>query len=92
MKTHSASNMVACIFMLVCVCVCSQGPVLDWINAVQAMQDLKMEIPVNLKVIYCKTVQELSFFALRVSNNADLYQAVAELVHMQHCLDYRITL
>ena len=63
--------MVACIFMLVCitcvcVCVCFQGPVLDWINAIQAMQDLKMEIPVNLKVIYCKTVQELSFFALRV--------------------------
>ena len=49
------------------------------------MQDLKMEIPVNLKVIYCKTVQGLSFFALRVGNNADLYQAVAELVHVQHC-------
>ena len=46
----------------VCVSVCFQGPVLDWINAIQAMQDLKMEIPVNLKVTYCKTVQEQTQF------------------------------
>ena len=25
---------------------------LDWINAVQAMQELQMEIPVNLKVMF----------------------------------------
>ncbi|KAL8589235.1 Metallopeptidase M20 [Nucella lapillus] len=29
-----------------------KGPVLDWINAVQAMQELKMDIPVNLKFIF----------------------------------------
>lgn len=29
-----------------------KGPVLGWINAIQAMQDLKMEIPVNLKFIF----------------------------------------
>lgn len=28
-----------------------KGPVLDWINAVEAMKELKMEIPVNLKFI-----------------------------------------
>nr|KAG5702359.1 hypothetical protein BaRGS_002141 [Batillaria attramentaria] len=26
-----------------------KGPVLDWINAIQAMQELKMDVPVNLK-------------------------------------------
>ncbi|KAK7098494.1 cytosolic non-specific dipeptidase-like [Littorina saxatilis] len=29
-----------------------KGPVLDWINAVQAMQELKMDIPVNLKFVF----------------------------------------
>lgn len=29
-----------------------KGPVLDWINAIQAMQDLKMDVPVNLKFIF----------------------------------------
>ncbi|XP_076450715.1 cytosolic non-specific dipeptidase-like [Babylonia areolata] len=29
-----------------------KGPVLDWINAVEAMQELKMDIPVNLKFVF----------------------------------------
>ncbi|KAK7490769.1 hypothetical protein BaRGS_00017998 [Batillaria attramentaria] len=29
-----------------------KGPVLDWINAIQAMQELKMDVPVNLKFVF----------------------------------------
>lgn len=29
-----------------------KGPVLDWINAIEAMQELEMEVPVNLKFIF----------------------------------------
>ena len=28
-----------------------KGPVLGWINCIEAMQELGMEIPINLKVI-----------------------------------------
>lgn len=29
---------------------CWQGPVLAWLNCIEAMQEIGMEIPVNLKV------------------------------------------
>lgn len=29
-----------------------KGPVLDWINAIEAYQELKEQLPVNLKVFY----------------------------------------
>jgi acetylornithine deacetylase/succinyl-diaminopimelate desuccinylase-like protein len=29
-----------------------KGPVLDWLNAIEAYNELKQEIPVNLKVKY----------------------------------------
>ena len=29
-----------------------KGPVLDWLNAIEAYNELKQEIPVNLKVEY----------------------------------------
>ena len=28
-----------------------KGPVLDWLNAIEAYQELKQDIPVNIKVI-----------------------------------------